>query len=684
MRTFAWFNATLFAAATFGCSTNLEKPEANGAGASLASDTGEPVAEDTGEPVAGDTGEPVGEDTGEPVAEDTGEPLPPDGDGDGISDSQEGDGAVDTDGDGIPDSEDDDSDGDGIGDAEEGSGDTDGDGAGDWVDTDSDGDGLSDADEGSEDTDGDGLSDATDTDSDGDGIDDADEGLDDDGAIADSDGDGIPDVEDTDSDDDGIPDAVEGGEDTDGDGLSDATDTDTDGDGIGDADEGFDDDGEIADTDGDGIPDFEDTDSDGDSLSDADESSELGTDPYDADTDGDGASDGVEVVVGTSPLDSEDFPGDIDVVLLEFGEEVEVEFPLEVEVQEVDVAFLIDTTGSMGSTATAMAAEFSSIVSELEASSVEDGQYAYATYDDYAYGSFGYSSSGDIPFKLQHQVSDDIESVQAALSSFDLHYGGDSPESGMEGLYQTLAGVGYDQNCDGAFDSATDVLPFLASATDPFGGAAGEGFSSEISGGGARGGVGFREDSLPVVIYATDNYLRDADTYGTPGGCPLDAASGDVVSAAVDIGARLIGVAVSGSTATPQIEALAEATGSLYDADGSGAVDDPLSFSWSSSSTAFRSTIVGAIEGMLDSVTFGEVVLQVEGDTYGFVQSVDPESYTDVTVGSAGLTLDFTVNIEGVVPAMADDQIFTMDLNIIGDGTTLLGTQELVIVVPGI
>jgi hypothetical protein len=66
------------------------------------------------------------------------------------------------------------------------------------------------------------------------------------------------------------------------------------------------------------------------------------------------------------------------------------------------------------------------------------------------------------------------------------------------------------------------------------------------------------------------------------------------------------------------------------------------------------------------------------------VTAVDPTSYTDVTVGSDGLTLDFTVTIEGVVPAMSDDQIFTMDLNIMGDGTTLLGTQPLIIVVPGV
>ena len=459
-------------------------------------------------------------------------------------------------------------------------------------------------------------------------------------------------------------------------------DTDADGDGIGDADEGFGDDGEIADTDGDGIPDFEDTDSDGDSLSDGDETDTHGTDPYDADSDDDGASDGVEVTVGTDPLDSSDVPGDLDVTLLAFGEVVEVSFPLESEVQQVDVAFLIDTTGSMGSTIYAMASEFDGIVADLE-SSIDDGQYGAGTYDDYYYG--GYGGSGDLPFVMEHQISDDSDSVRAIFGTWSPSGGSDGPESGMEALYQGLTGAGYDQNGDSVYDSATDVLPFLASASDPFLGAGGEGYSADISGGGFRGGFGFREDSLPVIMYATDNYLRDPEGgYGTPGGSPKDAGFSDVVSAAEEIGARLIGVDTSG-LASAQMNSLAAATNSLYDADGSGVVDDNLVFLWSSwsGSSSFRSTIVGAIEGMIDSVTFSEVTLEVVGDTYGFVTGVDPESYTDVTVGSGGLTLEFDVTITGVVEAMADDQIFTIDLNIMGDGTTLLGTQELVIVVPG-
>ena len=124
----------------------------------------------------GSRGDAARQDTGTTSGLEVGSRTDPgtDGDGDTITDLQEGDGAVDTDADGVPDSMDDDSDGDGISDRDEAGDDvlttlprdTDADGRADFRDTDSDGDGLPDADEiaaGSdprdEDSDDDGVSD---------------------------------------------------------------------------------------------------------------------------------------------------------------------------------------------------------------------------------------------------------------------------------------------------------------------------------------------------------------------------------------------------------------------------------------------------------------------------------------------------------------------------------------------
>ena len=90
-----------------------------------------------------------------------------DWDGDGRTDSSEGDG--DPDGDGVPNYADLDSDGDGFADASESDEDPDGDGAPNYLDEDSDGDRISDATEGNGDPDGDGTPNYLDLDSDNDG-----------------------------------------------------------------------------------------------------------------------------------------------------------------------------------------------------------------------------------------------------------------------------------------------------------------------------------------------------------------------------------------------------------------------------------------------------------------------------------------------------------------------------------
>jgi len=674
-----------------------EKGDAN------SSDTGAGLSEDSGEIVDSDTDDGPPADDGDTDPADTA--LPPgsytDTDGDTIIDEDEE--GVDTDGDGIPDDEDLDSDNDSIPDSVEagdpwpGSApvDTDGDGIEDFRDHDSDGDGIPDRAEVGDDPssprdfDGDGIPDYVDTDSDGDGIGDSYEwgtGTD----PVDSDGDGRPDYADADSDGDGIDDIYEGGadedgapRDTDGDGVPDYLDDDSDGDGFSDIEEadphpGT---GEPRDTDGDGDYDFSDTDADGDGLSDAEEGA-SGTDPYDADSDGDGSSDGIEVEAGSDPLDSGSSPSDFIVIGIHSPPE-EFVFEFDLNVSLADVAFLLDTTCSMSSTAHAVASEYSSIVSEI-ASEIPDAEYGVATYDDYAYGSMGSGSCGDKPFELRRQITDDTAAVQSILSSISIHCGADGPESTMEAIYQAATGDGYDQNCNGSYDGGEDVRPFLADSSDPFSGGGGEFWSPSYSGGGSIGGFGFRDFALPVIFYATDNYLRDPDAgYATPGGCPVNAGGADVTAAVTDIGARLIALGTN-STPVSQMNTLADSTGSMADTDGDGVTDDRLVFTWSGGSSSFRSTVVGAIQDLVNSVEFSTVELVVVGDTWGFVRSVDPAIYSGVTVTSgSSLSLDFTILLQAVLPPSPDDRVFTIELHAIGDGAVSLGFIELVILVPG-
>jgi hypothetical protein len=643
-------------------------------------------------------------------AADTGDTAPEefiveqnDADGDTILDVHEG--SDDADGDGKPNMEDLDSDDDGLKDkAEAGDGkletmpvDSDGDGVPDFLDVDSDNNCVPDGEESGgnakTDQDGDGIPDHADSDNDGDGISD----LEEIGAcvVPDTDGDGTPDYQDTDSDNDGIGDIYEGGttefnsdpRDSDGDGIPDYLDEDSDNDGISDRDESGTD-GDVSreprDTDNDGKYDYQDLDSDGDALTDADEVL-LGTDPYDSDTDGDGFSDGGELTAGTDPLDDESI---IDGIYVEVGERTTLEhdFDFELSIDRGDIGFIIDTTCSMGGTITAVASEFNTMVGELEAL-LPDAGYAVTGHDDYAYGSMG-SPGSDKPFYLRQQVTTDTKMVQTGFSSLSTHSGADGPESGTEAIYQAASGAGYDQDCDGSYDASTDVVPFIADASDPFGGSGGEWYDSSTPDGGVLGGMGFREYSLPVIVLASDNYLRDPESSNpsynsTPGGCPIDAGMSDARTAFTDLGAYFVGVSVNGMTGYPQMVDFATAIGSLADLDGDGVADEPVVETWSGSSTEFRSTIVDAITQLVSGVRFERVDLSVTGDVYGFVQSIDPEYYEGLGAEDEGELLTFTLTFRGGVAALTEDQLFRLTLNVLGDQSILLDTLDIIVVVPG-
>jgi hypothetical protein len=117
--------------------------------------------------------------------------------------------------------------------------------------------------------------------------------------------------------------------------------------------------------------------------------------------------------------------------------------------------------------------------------------------------------------------------------------------------------------------------------------------------------------------------------------------------------------------------------------DGDGATDDRLVLSWSGSSSSFRSTVVDAIAGLVQSVEFSTIELAVLGDTYGFVSSVSPSAFTTISMGPSGTTLTFTIYLTAAVPPAAEDRVYHLDLRVLGDGTTVLAEDTLVIVIPG-
>jgi hypothetical protein len=94
---------------------------------------------------------------------------------------------------------------------------------------------------------------------------------------------------------------------------------------------------------------------------------------------------------------------------------------------------------------------------------------------------------------------------------------------------------------------------------------------------------------------------------------------------------------------------------------------------------------VNAIQDLVHSVEFSTVEMLAPDDVWGFVQDIDPIAYTGVSVGTGEeITLDFTVELQAVLPASYDDRVFHVNLLVIGDGAVSLGAVDLLILVPGI
>ncbi|MCK6502679.1 putative metal-binding motif-containing protein [Myxococcota bacterium] len=334
---------------------------------------------------------------------------------------------------------------------------------------------------------------------------------------------------------------------------------------------------------------------------------------------------------------------------------------------QVDVAVLLDTTCSMSTALSSL--DFSDIAAEVEDVDVELG-FAFATFDDYNYGTFG--SAVDRPFELHQQVTTDLDLMAEAVADAGIHSGSDGPESAIEGLYQLLGGHGYDQDCDEDYDSTTDVRPFLASADDPFEGDGGESCDLD-SALGTLGGAGFRVGATPVVYYITDNYMRDADGLvsaydDTPGGCPTDAGTDGVLEEVDALGALLVGVATA-SLPVDGMEELADLSGSYLDLDGDGE-SEPMVLTWNGREP-LGTTIGASLAAVLGEVAIGRVLesvsLQPTLDAYGLISDISPDPASDVDTTDVD-SVTFTLTLEGTVPATTEVLDVTLMLDLVIEG----------------
>lgn len=605
-----------------------------------------------------------------------------DSDGDGILDAHEG--TADDDGDGVPNNLDDDSDNDCISDAEErGDGsnmelpaDTDSDGTPDYLDEDSDNNGLNDAQEAGDcehpaDADGDGSPNFADLDDDGDTLSDIEEGD------LDSDGDGTADRLDTDADGDCVIDSVEAGDadlttaavDSDSDGLPNYLDDDSDEDGVSDHDEVEGECGSTSDIDADGIYDYVDDDTDGDGLADLDET-DVGTDPKTRDTDGDGFTDGIEVYAGSNPLE-EAFIPEGTVITMGPRSVVETSGTYTLDEVKADILLILDTSYSYSCYHPTLSLFVENVVNHLF-STFDDVAIGLGTFDDYPYGTNWASSTGH-PYELRHQISTDATSIKNTSSSLNMVYGGDSYGSAWEAIHQSLSGVGFDQDCDGAFNSPNDVLPFQADDGDAFGGLVEGSYDASVAGSGDDLGVGFREGSTRVVMIATDNVIRDAeDGHSVPSGTCFDPADSKTVATELnDTKVKFLGVNFyeyqsSDSTLLSQLVEMAEATGSYIDYDGDGEKDDPgvIYGSWNLPNA---DVVAGALWDLAEEgISSRTLYVDLGEDPNNWVTAIGPDTeFSEMTQGDS---LSYDVQITTSATLSRDDQFYKATVHIMEGG----------------
>ncbi len=333
-----------------------------------------------------------------------------------------------------------------------------------------------------------------------------------------------------DSDADTIADQHEGvptGIDTDEDGTPDSRDADSDNDTILDRDEA----GDVnintypIDTDRDGEPDFRDTDSDGDGLADRLEA-ERGSSPVREDSDGDGATDLIEAAAGTDPNVAAQNPrarGDFVFVVPYEREPTPVRETLSfgTRIRTADVYFLMDNTQSMGGYIRTLQESIrSQLVPRLRAE-IFDVLFGVGGFDDYPIPTvdvittrlrFGALNSEcnptrsdtdslgivhDSPFFQYQELTSNLDLIETAVGRYAEHCGSDSPEAGVAALYALATGDslgGYAR-----YGSATRT----SAAPCPEGG---------------LGAACFRPNSVPVIVFMSDEAQHNAPTCDLVGG----------------------------------------------------------------------------------------------------------------------------------------------------------------------
>ncbi len=362
------------------------------------------------------------------------------------------------------------------------------------------------------------------------------------------------------------------------------------------------------------------------------------------------------------------------------------------QVSVADVFFLIDRTGSMDGEIDNIKANLQRSIVPAIARAIDDVQFGVATYADFPlrrpdgveYGNINIPT--DIPFTLVSPIDRGIANVQGAVDGIITGGGGDNPEAMVEALFQVASGEGY-----------TPWITPRAACPVP-----------------GRLGYGCLRPNAQTIIlliadapshngpFGSNAYVNTSFT--TPALCPASlpacaAARGphtyvEALAALRALNARVIGINSGAGqyTGRPDLQRLAMDTGSVT------AAGSPLVFDIGADGRDLDSRVVTAVETFTQQVRFNASARVIDLDPQRpasqFVVAVRPVSAApaanierlDMTTFYGvvpGTRLTFGLDLRTNLPRMATAQRFPARVQFFGDGRPNLGSQDIVIVIPG-
>ena len=181
----------------------------------------------------------------------------------------------------------------------------------------------------------------------------------------------------------------------------------------------------------------------------------------------------------------------------------------------VDVFLLFDDTGSFTDNSPIVRSAFPEIISSLQTAlpGIDLG-FGVGRFEEYA--NYASEDPSGRPFILNQPIvasatTGFATAIQSALDRTAPGYGGDTPETDIEALYQLVTGAGFDGNNNGTTTDSgatglvsTQLTPGDSGDVPSFASFTVDASGNVLAAAGTIGGAGFRAGALPIILTATD------------------------------------------------------------------------------------------------------------------------------------------------------------------------------------